>query len=89
MFTIINFRTPPYGENVKWLLRVSKKLGTQYVHQFCLCAVNSVISPFVLYDLAMESAEYLARNNHALFMQHLRGPLAPLVQKCQQMYVFT
>lgn len=78
-------RNPPYGEDVKWLLQVSKKLGTQYLHQFCVCAVNSIISPFVLHDVAIESAHYLARNNPTLVMQHLRSALTPLVQKCQQM----
>lgn len=81
-------RNPPYGEDVKWLLQVSKKLGTQYLHQFCVCAVNSIVSPFVLHDVAIESAHYLARNNPTLVMQHLRSALTPLVQKCQQMYVF-
>lgn len=81
-------RTPPYGEDVKWLLRISKKLGSQYLHQFCVCAVNSVVSPFVLHDVAIESAHYLGRNNHQLVMQHLRSALTPLVQKCKQMYVF-
>lgn len=78
-------RNPPYGEDVKWLLRISKRLGTQYLHQFCVCAVNSIVSPFVLHEVAVESAHYLARNNSALVMQHLRSALAPLVQKCQQM----
>lgn len=81
-------RNPPYGEDVKWLLQVSKKLGTQYLHQFCVCAVNSIVSPFVLHDVAIEAAHYLARNNPTLVMQHLRSALTPLVQKCQQMYVF-
>ncbi|KAH8274690.1 hypothetical protein KR018_010054, partial [Drosophila ironensis] len=80
-------RNPPYGEDVKWLLRISKKLGTQYLHQFCICAVNSIVSPFVLHDVAIESAHYLGRNNHQLVMQHLRSALTPLVQKCQQMYI--
>lgn len=80
-------RNPPYGEDVKWLLRISKKLGSQYLHQFCVCAVNSIVSPFVLHDVAIESAHYLGRNNHQLVMQHLRSALTPLVQKCQQMYV--
>lgn len=80
-------RNPPYGEDVKWLLQISKKLGTQYLHQFCVCAVNSIVSPFVLHDVAIESAHYLARNNPTLVMQHLRSALTPLVQKCQQMYV--
>lgn len=79
-------RNPPYGEDVKWLLQISKKLGTQYLHQFCVCAVNSIVSPFVLHDVAIEAAHYLARNNPTLVMQHLRSALTPLVQKCQQMY---
>jgi hypothetical protein len=81
-------RNPPYGEDVKWLLRISKRLGTQYLHQFCICAVNSIVSPFVLHEVAIESAHYLARNNSQLVMQHLRSALAPLVTKCQQMFVF-
>ncbi|XP_037296469.1 zinc finger SWIM domain-containing protein 8 [Manduca sexta] len=81
-------RNPPYGEHVKWLLRISKRLGAQYLHQFCVCAVNSVVSPFVLYELCLESAHWLARGGpHHLVMQHMRGTLAPLVQKCQQMYI--
>ncbi|XP_055618684.1 zinc finger SWIM domain-containing protein 8 homolog [Toxorhynchites rutilus septentrionalis] len=80
-------RNPPYGEDVKWLLRVSKRLGTQYLHQFCVCAVNSIVSPFVLHEVAIESAYYLSRHNPALLLQHLRSALAPLMQKCQQMYI--
>ncbi|KAJ8948389.1 hypothetical protein NQ314_008429 [Rhamnusium bicolor] len=80
-------RNPPYGEDVKWLLRISKHLGTQYLHHFCVCAVNSIVSPFVLHDVAIEAAQYLSRNNPSLVMQHLRNALTPLVQKCQQMYI--
>ncbi|KRT86467.1 hypothetical protein AMK59_1153, partial [Oryctes borbonicus] len=86
-------RNPPYGEDVKWLLRISKHLdnlhvpGTHYLQQFCIAAVNSIVSPFVLYDVAIESAQYLARNNPSLIMQHLRSAMTPLVQKCQQMYI--
>ncbi|XP_069979906.1 zinc finger SWIM domain-containing protein 8 homolog isoform X3 [Penaeus vannamei] len=81
-------RNPPYGEDVKWLLGVAKKLGQQYLHQFCMCSVNSVVSPFVLQELSVESAQYLARHSPALFSQQLRSPiLQPLVQKCQQMFI--
>ncbi|XP_032671069.1 zinc finger SWIM domain-containing protein 8 isoform X2 [Odontomachus brunneus] len=81
-------RNPPYGEDVKFLLRVAKRLGTQYMHQLCICAVNSIVSPFVLHHVALEAAQYLARNNPALILQHLRSALlAPLVHKCQQMYI--
>lgn len=61
--------------------------GTQYLHHFCVCAVNSIVSPFVLHDVAIEAAQYLSRNNPSLVMQHLRTALTPLVQKCQQMYI--
>ncbi|XP_017776997.1 PREDICTED: zinc finger SWIM domain-containing protein 8 [Nicrophorus vespilloides] len=81
-------RNPPYGEDVKWLLRISKHLemhlGTQYLHQFCVSAVNSIVSPFVLHDVAMEAAQYLGRSNPGLMM---RTALTPLIQKCQQMYI--
>ncbi|XP_068989198.1 zinc finger SWIM domain-containing protein 8 homolog isoform X2 [Neodiprion pinetum] len=80
-------RNPPYGEDVKWLLRVSKRLGNQYLHQLCICTVNSIVSPFVLHDVALEAAHYLARSNPTLVLQHLRSALAPLVHKCQQMYI--
>jgi hypothetical protein len=81
-------RNPPYGEDVKWLLRISKRLGTQCFHQLCICTVNSIVSPFVLHDVALEAANYLSRSNPALFIQHLRSALlAPLVHKCQQMYI--
>uniref|UniRef100_A0A182SUL4 ZSWIM4-8 C-terminal domain-containing protein n=1 Tax=Anopheles maculatus TaxID=74869 RepID=A0A182SUL4_9DIPT len=79
-------RNPPYGEDVKWLLRISKKLGTQYLHQFCVCVVNSIVSPFVLHEVAIESAHYLSRNNPTLVMHHLRSALTPLMSKCQSMY---
>lgn len=80
-------RNPPYGDDIKWLLRISKRLGTQYLHQFCVCVVNSIVSPFILHEVAIEAAHYLARNNPALVLQHLRSALSPLVQKCQQMYI--
>uniref|UniRef100_A0A8D9ETE1 Zinc finger SWIM domain-containing protein 8 n=1 Tax=Cacopsylla melanoneura TaxID=428564 RepID=A0A8D9ETE1_9HEMI len=80
-------RNPPYGEDVKWLLRIAAKLGSQYLHQFCVCAVNSIISPFVLHDVAIEAAHYLSRNTPTLIVQHLRTTLAPLMTKCQQMYI--
>lgn len=59
--------------------------GNQYLHQFCVCAVSSIVSPFVLHDVALEAAQFLARLNPSMAMQHLRSALTPLVQKCQQM----
>ncbi|XP_020294167.1 zinc finger SWIM domain-containing protein 8 [Pseudomyrmex gracilis] len=81
-------RNPPYGEDVKFLLRVAKRLGTQYMHQLCICTVNSIVSPFVLHQVILEAAQYLARNNPALIIQHLRSALlSPMIHKCQQMYI--
>ncbi|XP_064625296.1 zinc finger SWIM domain-containing protein 8-like isoform X2 [Lineus longissimus] len=81
-------RSPPYGEDVKWLLGIAKKLGTNYLSQFCASAVNAVVSPFVLQDIAIESAQYLSRHNPVQLSSHLRSPiLSPLVQKCLQMFI--
>lgn len=62
-------------------------LGTHHLHHFCVCVVNSIVSPFVLHDVAIEAAQHLSRNNPGLVMQHLRTALLPLVNKCQQMYI--
>lgn len=81
-------RNPPNGEDVKWLLGISMKLGTSYLQQFCASVVNAVVSPFILYDIAVDAAQILARNNPAAVQSHLRSNiLAPLVQKCLQMFI--
>ncbi|XP_059156480.1 zinc finger SWIM domain-containing protein 8-like isoform X2 [Physella acuta] len=81
-------RNPPYGEDVKWLLGVAIKLGTTFLQQFCASAVNAVVSPFILYDLAMEAARFLARNNLTHVPTHLRSNiLNSLFQKCLQMFI--
>ncbi|XP_076368727.1 zinc finger SWIM domain-containing protein 8-like [Tachypleus tridentatus] len=81
-------RTPPYGEDVKWLLGVAKKLGTSYLHDFCICTVNSVTSPFVLHDLVLDAAHYLSLSSSSPMAQGLRSHLlTPLIQKCQQMFI--
>lgn len=80
-------RNPSYGEDVKWLLNCAKKLGTSYLQDFCICAVNSVASPFVLYEIILDAAQYLSQTSSQPLAQSLRSPLiAPLLQKCQQMY---
>ena len=60
--------------------------GTNYLQQFCAATVNAVVSPFILHDIALEAAHYLARNNPAQVQTQLRSPiLNSLVQKCLQM----
>ena len=60
--------------------------GTNYIQQFCMSAVNAVVSPFVLYDIALEAAHVLARNNPTIAQNHLRSTiLNPIIQKCLQM----
>ncbi|ELT99043.1 hypothetical protein CAPTEDRAFT_47830, partial [Capitella teleta] len=81
-------RNPPYGEDVKWLLQIAMKLGTNYLQQFCASAVNAIVSPFVLQDISLEAAHYLARSNPAQVSQQLRSPmLNSLLQKCLQMFI--
>lgn len=80
-------RNPSYGEDVKWLLGVAKKLGTSYLQDFCICTVNSVASPFILHEIVVEAAPYLTRSSNTPLPQPLRSHLlTPLIQKCQQMF---
>ena len=60
--------------------------GTMFLQQFCASAVNAVVSPFVLHDLAFEAAKFLSHNNPVHLSNQLRSNiLNPLYQKCLQM----
>nr|CAB3268068.1 zinc finger SWIM domain-containing protein 8 [Phallusia mammillata] len=81
-------RNPPYANDVKWILKLSTKLGMHYVQQFCMAAVGGVSSPFVLQDIAVETAKFLSESNNQQVCTNLRAPfLQPIVSKCLQMYV--
>ena len=61
-------------------------IGQSYLQQFCASAVNAVVSPFILQEIAVDAAHQLSRNNPAQIPNHLRSPtLNSLVQKCLQM----
>uniref|UniRef100_H3A312 Zinc finger SWIM-type containing 8 n=1 Tax=Latimeria chalumnae TaxID=7897 RepID=H3A312_LATCH len=78
-------RSPPYTEDVKWLLGLAARLGMNYVYQFCVGASKGVLSPFVLQEIIMEA---LQRLNPAHVHAHLRTPaFHQLVQRCQQAYL--
>jgi len=60
--------------------------GTNYLQQFCTSVVNAIVSPFVLLDIAMESASFLAASGVNQVTQQIRLPLlSSLLQKCLQM----
>ena len=50
-----SLQNPSYGDDVRWLLTISQKLGPLYAQHFFEMAARSVVSPFVLCDLACES----------------------------------
>ncbi|XP_026080453.1 zinc finger SWIM domain-containing protein 8-like isoform X2 [Carassius auratus] len=78
-------RSPPYTEDVKWLLGLAARLGVNHVYQFCMGAAKGVLSPFVLQEIIMEA---LQRLNPAHIHAHLRTPaFHQLVQRCQQAYL--
>jgi len=61
-------------------------VGTSYLQQFCTSVVNAIVSPFVLLDIAIESASFLAANSVSQVTQQIRLPLLnSLLQKCLQM----
>ncbi|XP_064173509.1 zinc finger SWIM domain-containing protein 8 isoform X2 [Anguilla rostrata] len=78
-------RSPPYTEDVKWLLGLAARLGVNFVYQFCVGAAKGVLSPFVLQEIIMEA---LQRLNPAHIHAHLRTPaFHQLVQRCHQAYL--
>ncbi|XP_077585234.1 zinc finger SWIM domain-containing protein 8 isoform X4 [Stigmatopora nigra] len=78
-------RSPPYTEDIKWLLGLASKLGVNYVYQFCVGAAKGVLSPFVLQEIIIEA---LQRLNPAHIHVHLRTPgFHQLVQRCQQSFL--
>ncbi|KAF6029430.1 ZSWIM8 [Bugula neritina] len=83
-------RNPSCKEDIKWLLNLSMKLGPcytgpSYLQQFCQMAINSLLSPFVLYDIATEIANTQTRNSPAQFQSIFRTPmLNALMQRCVQ-----
>ncbi|KAF7489952.1 Zinc finger SWIM domain-containing protein 8 [Sarcoptes scabiei] len=82
-------KTPSYGEDVKWLLYITKKLGSHYVQEFCLCALTAITSPFVLYEIILEASQsiYQSASNNSPYLQSIRSQImTPLIQKCQQMF---
>ncbi|VDP10961.1 unnamed protein product, partial [Soboliphyme baturini] len=54
-------QNPPYGDDVKWLLKIAKKLGLPHVQQFCIAATQSIVSPFILWDIATDVALLFTR----------------------------
>lgn len=85
--TVKYSRNPPCSDDIRWLCSLSARLGTSYLHRFCVSALNAVVSPFVLHDLALEAARHLARSNPAQLAINLRSPnINPLVQKSLSMY---
>ena len=80
-------KNPPCADDLRWLCGISGKLGPTNVQRFCVSALNAVVSPFLLHDLALEAARLLARANPTQLAANLRSPhISPLVQQSLVMY---
>lgn len=93
-------RNPSYGDDVKWLLSIARKLGLAYLQNYLICVVNTVVSPFLLQDLAYECGKYLAMSqsfpgipppqtpSYQSIVQQIRShpQLTQLVNRCYQTY---
>ncbi|VVC41169.1 Hypothetical protein CINCED_3A020249 [Cinara cedri] len=77
-------RNPPFRDEILWLLRLSKKLGANYTQQFCIAVTNSVVNPFTLHDVAMETVIYM---RHFSPNPTMCPSLGPLIEKCHSMYI--
>jgi len=80
------FTAIPFYPPVLFTVILVVFVGPSYLQQFCQNAVNSLFSPFILYDIAMEVACYQTRNNQAQLQSVFRAPmLQSLMQRCLQM----
>lgn len=66
----------------KYIFVLNFIVGTNYTQQFCMTVTNSVVNPFILHDVAMEAALYMAHFNPSPTMC---PSLSPLVEKCHTM----
>jgi len=53
-------RNPNYGDDVRWLMKISRQLGINALQEFMNRVAATVTSPFLLQDLTYECAKYLA-----------------------------
>ncbi|CAK9300615.1 unnamed protein product [Gordionus sp. m RMFG-2023] len=60
---------PPYGEDVKWLSRISIILGPTYFHQFCASVITCIQSPFILQDVLVDTQTYILDSNNSNLVQ--------------------
>lgn len=85
-------QSPSYADDVKWLLDTSVKLdqlnnNNLCLQQFCQTAAQVIQNPFLIQELAFDSARYLSRNQPAQFSMMLCSPiLNVLVQRCLNLY---
>jgi hypothetical protein len=80
-------KNPPYKTDIHWLCNIANKVGLSSLQRFCRVCVNSIHSPFVLHELALEAAGLMAKSNPNQIAFHLRSPsLSPMVQKCLMNY---
>ena len=80
-------KNPPFKAEIHWLCGIANKVGIASLQRFCRVCVNSIHSPFVLHELALEAAGLMAKSNPNQIAFHLRSPsLSPMVQKCLMNY---
>ena len=79
-------RFTPYGDDVKWLFSICKKLGLEFVQAFLNYAETGLQSPFVLHEIIDLARETLRAHYQLPEMQVYGLPmLKPLIQKCQHL----
>ena len=80
-------KNPPYKADIHWLCKIANEVSMSHLQRFCRVSVNSIHSPFLLHELALEASGLMAKSNPSQIAFHLRSPsLSPMVQKCLMNY---
>ena len=82
-------QSPTYADDVKWLWEVANKLDcyqktNSNLQLFCQTAAIVIQNPFLLQEIAFESAKMICHNNIGQAL--CSPPLSILVQRCLNLY---
>lgn len=63
-------------------------VGDKWVHHFCMVVENTLVNPFLLYEVACGAAAYFARCNPSMLHYYTCTVAGNLISKCETMYVW-
>ncbi|XP_065226578.1 zinc finger SWIM domain-containing protein 8 homolog [Planococcus citri] len=77
---------PNYTADINRTMQIAKLLGDKWVHHFCIVVENTLVNPFLLYEVACGAAVYFARCNPSMLHYYICTVAGNLISKCETMF---